>query len=80
MWWLQGLGFAEIVAFLAATLVLGLSRTGRRWRVGILPCLLIAALAPGTDPLSMVLISIPLVGAFVAGVHLAPRVRPVQLG
>lgn len=79
MWVLQWLGIGEIVLILVATFALSLSRTGRRWRLGVLPCLLIGALAPPTDPLSMILLSIPLVGAFIAGVYLGPRVRSVQV-
>jgi Sec-independent protein secretion pathway component TatC len=78
MWLLQGVGAMELLLLLVASLLLSLSRASRRWMVGVMPCLLIAALLPGPDPLSMLLISIPLVGAFVAGVYLSPRIRTPQ--
>lgn len=78
MWFLQGLGLMEILLVIVAGFLLSLSRAGRRWMVGIVPCLLIAAFLPGTDPLSMLLISIPMVGAFVAGVYLAPQIHTAQ--
>ncbi len=78
MWLLQGVGVMELLLLFLASLLLSLSRASRRWMVGIVPCLLIAAFLPPTDPLSMLLISIPLVGAFVAGVYLAPRIRTAQ--
>ncbi len=80
MWLLQGLGAWEILLVLVVSLLLSVSRAGRRWMVGILPCLLIAALLPGTDPRSMLLIAIPLVGVFVAGVYLAPRISITETG
>ena len=80
MWLLQGLGAMEILLLAVSTAVLCLSRTSRRWSVAIVPCLTVAALAPGPDPLSMLLISMPLLGAFASGVYLGPKLRAVQAG
>ncbi|MGC8644448.1 MAG: hypothetical protein ACP5XB_31680 [Isosphaeraceae bacterium] len=79
MWLMQGLGIWELALLAAAPLVLCLFRTGRRWSVAVVPCLTIAALAPGTDPLCMLLISSALLGAFVAGVCIGPRLRAVEV-
>jgi Sec-independent protein secretion pathway component TatC len=78
MWLLQGVGAMEIVLLFVVGVLLSLYRAGRRWSVGVMPCLLIAALLPSQDPFTMMVISIPLVGAFVAGVYLAPRIRSPQ--
>ncbi len=78
MWLLQGVGAMEVLLLLVASLLLSLFRASRRWMVGIVPCLLIAALVPPQDPFTMLLIAIPLVGAFVAGVHLAPGFAPLR--
>jgi Sec-independent protein secretion pathway component TatC len=78
MWLLQSLGATELLLLLVVGLLLSLFRAGRRWSLGVMPCLLIAAILPSRDLLTMVMISIPLVGAFVAGVYLAPRIRRPQ--
>jgi Sec-independent protein secretion pathway component TatC len=78
MWLLQGLGAIELLLLSVVGLLLSFFRAGRRWLVGVMPCLMIAALLPPQDLLTMVLISIPMVGAFVAGVYLAPRIRSSQ--
>lgn len=80
MWLLNGLGMWELALLALATLALCLFRTGRRWSLAVVPCLTIAALAPGPDLLSMLLISVALLGAFLAGVYLGPRFRVAQVG
>jgi len=80
MWIFGGVGLMEIVLLLVAVVVLSITSKGRRWRIGVLPCLLVAALAPGTDPLSMLVIATPLLGALIGGVFLAPTIRPGRAG
>jgi Sec-independent protein secretion pathway component TatC len=75
MWLLHGLGAGELLLLLVVTSAMAASRVGRRWMAGVLPCLAVAAVAPPTDPLTMILIATPMVVAFAAGVFLAPSVR-----
>jgi Sec-independent protein secretion pathway component TatC len=74
--WQLSVGPAEIVILLAVAVVLWLlGKHGRRWMIGIVPCFAAAALATPADPVSMLVVALPLSLAFAGGVFLAPMVR-----
>jgi Sec-independent protein secretion pathway component TatC len=57
-----GVGPVEIVIVLAAAILMAVIPAGRRWLPWILPCLIVAALlSPGGDPISMMIVAVPLV-------------------
>jgi len=65
-----GLGKLLLLGFMVSVLLL-LGKRGRRWMVGIVPCLVIGMLVTPPDLLSTVVVSVPLLIAFASGVYLA---------
>ncbi len=57
-----GVGPIEIAIVLAAAILMAVIPAGRRWLPWILSCLIVAALlSPGGDPISMIIVAVPLV-------------------
>jgi Sec-independent protein secretion pathway component TatC len=74
--WHPSVGINEIVLILlivAPFLLYG--PRGRRWLVGVFPCLIIAAAVTPADIYSMLIVAVPLILAFVGGVLLSPYIR-----
>lgn len=79
--WQPSIGTNEIVVILlVAAPFLLIGTRGRRWLVGILPCLIIAAAVTPSDLFSMLIVGIPLALAFVGGVMLSPYIRTALNG
>jgi Sec-independent protein secretion pathway component TatC len=69
-----GVGPVEIMIVLAAAILMAAFPAGRRWMPWILPCLIVAALlSPGGDPISMVIVAVPLVSVMILYVRLRRR-------
>jgi Sec-independent protein secretion pathway component TatC len=74
--WSPGVGINEIVLTLLIALpFLLLGARGRRWLLGVLPCLVIAAIVTPSDIFSMLIVALPLLLAFVGGVALSPYIH-----
>jgi sec-independent protein translocase protein TatC len=75
--WQLSVGPAEIVILVAVASILWLlGKQGRRWMIGIVPCFALAAAVTPADPLSMLIVALPLSLALACGVFLAPVLRP----
>jgi sec-independent protein translocase protein TatC len=61
--------------------MLGLARLGvvqaatyaRQWRLAVVIIAVVAALLPGGDPMSMILLMVPQIGLYILGIWLAKR-------
>jgi Sec-independent protein secretion pathway component TatC len=74
--WDVGVGAMEIAMIVAVGAVVScLGRRARGWGIGIVSILAVSAVATPADPLSMLIVAVPLSAAFVAGVYSAPRIR-----
>ena len=59
---MMGVGPIEILIVLVAAILMAVIPAGRRWLPWILPCLIVATLlSPGGDPISMIIVAVPLV-------------------
>lgn len=75
--WEPTIGPMELVLLLAAACaMLLLGASGRRWLVGVVPCLVIGAAVTPADPVSMLLVALPLAAAFAVGVYSSRFIRP----
>ncbi len=75
--WHIGIGPIEIALLMLAIVVLSFSgRRVRRWGFGIIPILILSVIVTPPDPLSMLIVGVPLVMAYVIGVHSASYIRP----
>jgi Sec-independent protein secretion pathway component TatC len=74
--WNVGISIVELA--ILAVVVVGLlcaGRTGRRWMAGIVPIFVLAVVITPADPVSTLVVALPLTAAFVAGVFSAGFLR-----
>ena len=74
--WHIGIGPIELVllAFVGASLVCP-GKRARRWAIGIVPITILSIIVTPPDPISALIVGVPLVTAFVTGVYAASYVR-----
>jgi Sec-independent protein secretion pathway component TatC len=79
MWLLSGIGLYEmmlLIAVIASFCCLG--KRGMRWLVVVVPLLTFSVVASPPDPLSMLVIAVPLFLAFAFGSYWGPHLRPSE--
>lgn len=70
--WTIGIGIGELALLILVTGVLAVSgKRARRWMMGLVSCAAIGMAASPADPLSMILLAVPLMLAFGCGVFAA---------
>ncbi len=74
--WHVGIGPLEIAVLFAVAMVLSFSSRTRRWMVAVLPCLVLGVVVSPPDPVSMLLVGVPLIAVLALGVSLSPFLRP----
>ena len=76
---MMGVGPIEIMIVLAGAILLGVIPAWRPYLPWVLPCLIVASLAsPGGDPISMLIVAVPLVCVAVLYVRHRRRTKQSQ--